>query len=199
MHGLLTHLLTAAWICATCLAAGCGTRCGATAPEQSRDDRAEGAGTWRVAHVEINGRTVDPEITSMLAVRYAADGSWVVLFKSIPIAEGASTVDQSTQPTAFDMRTLGSGHSPHAGRAYLGIYEGHDDARRLCFVPAGSPRPAEFRSTLAGGEILVELRRARGGPDAITAPRAAARRESSSGRGSTPPAAHRRNSTLPAR
>lgn len=188
---------TASVLACTCFAVILST--GAAPPICAGDDRVQGAGTWRVAHVQVNGRTVDPEITSMLAVRYAADGSWVVLFKSIPMAEGASTVDQSTQPKSFDMRTLGSGNSPHAGRAYLGIYEGHDDARRLCFVPAGSPRPAEFRSTLAGGEILVELRRARGGPDAITAPRAAARRESSSAEGATAAGDHHRNSMPPAR
>jgi len=122
------------------------------------DDRAASAGRWQITHVEVNGKRVDPEFTDMLAVDYAADGSWVVLLKTVPVGEGASEVDETKTPKAFQMETRGAGGRP--GRRYVGIYDTTENTRRLCFVSADRPRPREFRSTANGGEILVELEKA---------------------------------------
>jgi uncharacterized protein (TIGR03067 family) len=120
-------------------------------------DVATSAGRWQVTRVEMNGKPVDHEFTDMLAVDYAADGSWVVRLKGLPVGEGTSRVDEAALPKAFEMQTLGS--AGMRGRRYIGIYETDGDDRRLCFVSADRPRPREFRSTVAGGEILVTLRR----------------------------------------
>jgi uncharacterized protein (TIGR03067 family) len=122
-------------------------------------DIATSAGRWQVSRVEVNGRLIDPEFTSLLAVEYAADGSWMVSLKGLPLGEGTSAVDETAVPKAFEMETLGA--VGKRGRRYVGIYEMDADTRRLCFVSADRPRPREFRSTAAGGEILVALRRGR--------------------------------------
>jgi uncharacterized protein (TIGR03067 family) len=129
----------------------------ATVASAADSDVATSAGRWQVTRVEVNGKLVDREVTSLLAVEYAADGSWVVLFKSLPVGEGTSAVDEAALPKAFEMETLGAAGKP--GRRYIGIYGAEGDTRRLCFVSADRPRPREFRSTAAGGEILVMMRR----------------------------------------
>ena len=122
------------------------------------DDRAASAGRWQITHVEVNGKEIDREFTDMLSVDYATDGVWVVLLKTMPVGEGASAVDETARPKAFEMETRGAGGRP--GRRYVGIYETTEDTRRLCFVSADRPRPRDFHSTPNGGEILVELSRA---------------------------------------
>lgn len=129
----------------------------ATVTRAAADDMATSAGRWQVTRVEVNGKLVDQEFTDMLAIDYAADGSWEVRLKGLPVGEGTSRVDETLLPKTFEMETLGAAGT--RGRRYVGIYEADADARRLCFVSADRPRPREFRSTVTGGEILVALRR----------------------------------------
>lgn len=121
-------------------------------------DMAASAGRWQVVRVEVNGKLVDQGLVDMLIIDYAADGSWTVRLKGLPVGEGTSAVDEAVLPRGFEMQTRGSAGS--RGRRYIGIYAVDADTRRLCFVSADRPRPREFRSTAAGGEILVTLRRA---------------------------------------
>jgi uncharacterized protein (TIGR03067 family) len=97
----------------------------------------------------------------MLAVVYAADGRWRVLFKSIPVAEGTSSNDPTTTPKSFVMQTLGPANGSRPGDRYVGIYELEGESRRFCFVPADRPRPGEFTSGRGSGRILVTLERPR--------------------------------------
>ena len=122
------------------------------------DDRATSVGRWRVVAVEWNGRPVDPEILALLQVAYRADGSWAVLFKNLPVAEGKSTHCQDVTPKTFEMETLGSeGIEPSR---YKGIYRVDGDARVLCFAPENEPRPDDFSAPRRSGRMLVTLERA---------------------------------------
>lgn len=132
---------------------------GQTRVSAAEDDRAVSAGLWRVVAVETGGKTLEPEFVSMLSVLYGADGAWAVLFKSIVVAEGSSTIDPSTTPKAFEMRTRGPARAPDSGWSYSGIYEMHGNFRRLCAGPAGKPRPATFFTNRRNGQILVTLER----------------------------------------
>jgi len=125
--------------------------------DMGEDDRAHSAGRWRIVTAAINGREVDRDITSLLSVTYAPDGRWGVLFKNIPVAEGTSVIDATSEPRSFRMDTRGGTGSP--ARAYRGIYELRGDSRRICFVPAGAPVPTEFSSPRGDGHILVEFAR----------------------------------------
>ena len=143
--------------------------------EGLQDDRAVSAGRWRIVSAELNGRLVDPGLTAPLSVVYAADGTWTVFFKTLPVAEGTSSVDQAADPKTFEMTTLGSHASP--GRRYRGIYEMRGGSRRICFVPADRPRPTEFSTAPASERLLVSIERivdsqsgARGEPRNGTSP-----------------------------
>jgi len=121
------------------------------------DDRAVSAGRWRIVSAELNGRPVDPGFTAPLSVVYAADGTWTVFFKTLPVAEGTSSVDQAADPKTFELTTLGSNASP--GRRYRGIYEMRGGSRRICFVPAERPRPTDFSTAPASERLLVSIER----------------------------------------
>ena len=123
------------------------------------DDRAISVGRWEVMSVEWNGRPVDAEILAMLRVNFQADGSWSVLFKSIPVVQGKSTNRQDVAPKTFEIETLGSeGIKPSR---YTGIYRLDGDTRVLCMAPDGEPRPDEFEAPRHSGRILVTLGRNR--------------------------------------
>lgn len=123
------------------------------------DDRVRSVGRWEVAAVEMDGRPVDPEVVTMLTVAFRPDGSWTVLFKSLPVAEGTSRNDQDANPKTFDMETLGS--EAIEPTKYRGIYRFEGDSRVLCFVPDGEPRPDAFIAPPRSHRILVTLKRPR--------------------------------------
>lgn len=131
---------------------GCGT------DADPPDDRAVSVGLWDVVSVEVNGKQVDPELVAFLQVAYRGDGSWAVIFKGLPLAEGTSTNDQTATPKTFEMETLASEHSTPL--KYTGIYRLEDDTRQLCFVEAGQPRPDTFTAPRGSRRVLVTLRRA---------------------------------------
>lgn len=133
------------------------TGCGAEA--DPADDRAVSVGLWDVVSVEVNGKQVDPELVALLQVAYRADGSWSVLFKSLPLAEGTSTNDQAATPKTFEIETLASEHATPL--KYAGIYRLEDDTRQLCFVEAGQPRPDTFTAPRGSRRVLVTLRRSK--------------------------------------
>lgn len=121
------------------------------------DDRSISAGRWAIVAVEWDGRPMDPEFLSLLHVTYAADGSWAVMFRSIPVAEGTSTNHENLSPKTFEMETLGSeGIQP---TRFWGIYRIEGDTRVLCIVAAGKPRPDGFVAPKRSGRMLVTLKR----------------------------------------
>lgn len=151
----------------TCHPATAGMRAGvliasavalAAAPD-GRDDREASTGRWHTTAIEINGKAFDPDITAMLSIVYGPDGHWWLLFKSVTVAEGASSADPATAPKSFEMQTLGSGR--RTGRKYWGIYEMHGDRRRICFTPVDVPRPDSFSTAPGSRRILVEFARER--------------------------------------
>lgn len=144
------------WVAAVVLVAPVAAQQAAAPP--AADDRAISVGRWRVVSVEWNGKPVDPEILALLQVVYRADGSWAVLFKKLPVAEGKSTHCQEVSPKTFEMETLGSeGIKPSR---YTGIYRIDGDTRVLCLAPDGEPRPDEFAAPRHSGRMLVTLERA---------------------------------------
>lgn len=139
-----------------CLAISCGFA-HAPAADPPPDDRALSVGRWAVADVEWNGKTIDREFLALLKVVYKADGSWAVLFKSIPVVEGRSTNRQDESPKTFEMETLGSeGIKP---KRFVGIYRGEGNIRQFCITAAGTPRPDDFSAPRHSGRMLVTLTR----------------------------------------
>jgi uncharacterized protein (TIGR03067 family) len=121
------------------------------------DDRVLSAGRWRVVAAVWDGTPVEQDVLARLDVIYRADGSWAVLLRRTPVAEGRSTNRQDVAPKTFEMETLGSeGIKP---ARYTGIYRLDGDTCVLCMVPAGMPRPDEFAAPRHSGRMLVTLER----------------------------------------
>jgi len=131
---------------------------GVSAGAGPADDRAVSVGLWDVVAVEVNGKQVDPELVALLQVAYREDGSWSVIFKGLPVAEGTSTNDQDAAPKTFEMETQAREHSTRL--KYTGIYRLEDDTRQFCFVEADLPRPDTFTAPRGSRRVLVTLRRA---------------------------------------
>lgn len=158
-HGMRRAALTSAALAAVwlLLLATSGLS-GCTAWAVPADDRAASVGMWDVVSVEVNGKQVDPELVALLQVAYRADGSWSVLFKGLPLAEGTSTNDETATPKTFEMDTLAGEHATPL--KYTGIYRLEDDTRQFCFVEADQPRPDTFTAPRGSRRVLVTLRRA---------------------------------------
>jgi uncharacterized protein (TIGR03067 family) len=123
------------------------------------DDQALSAGRWDVVAVEWNGTHLDHEWLARLTVVYRADGSWAVLLRRMPAAEGRSTIRQDVTPKTFEMETVGSeGIEP---TRYVGIYRIDGDTRLLCIVREGTPRPDDFSAPRHSNRMLVTLKRAK--------------------------------------
>jgi uncharacterized protein (TIGR03067 family) len=121
------------------------------------DDLAISAGRWDVVSVERDGTPIDPDWLARLQVAYKADGSWAVLLRRLPVAEGTSTIRQDTSPKTFEMETLGSeGIKPSR---FKGIYRLDGDTRVLCIVRHDAPRPDDFSAPRNSGRMLVTLKR----------------------------------------
>ena len=144
-------------LCGLALAISAATA-NAQSPAAILDDREISVGRWEVVSVESNGRPIDPDLLAMLQVIYRPDGSWAVLFKSLPVAEGTSTNRQDESPKTFEMATLGS-ESIKPSR-YTGIYKHDGDTRVLCLAPYGKPRPDDFTAAKRSHRTLVTLKRA---------------------------------------
>lgn len=152
-----TSHLSAPWLAGAALVA-VAAPLPAQAPVPAPDDRVVSVGLWDVVAVEWEGRPVDPGLLSMLQVAYEADGTWAVLFKRLPVAEGRSTNRQDVSPKTFEMETLGSERIEP--RRYVGIYKFDGDTRMLCMAAEGKPRPDDFTAGRRSGRMLVTLRRA---------------------------------------
>jgi uncharacterized protein (TIGR03067 family) len=123
-----------------------------------RADRELMAGEWRLASVVRDGRRMDP--TGMIVtVVNGVDGRWHLLSEGLTIAEGFNGIDPTTTPKTLDLVGVQASVESLRGRQYLGIYDVTADTRRMCFAPAGRPRPDAFTSEPGSGRILVTLER----------------------------------------
>lgn len=158
-HATTAHRLVAIGILVAALSSVAPADSQAADTSRVADDRAISVGHWDVVAVEWDGTPVDQELLSRLQVVFRADGSWAVLLRRMPVAEGTSTNRQDESPKTFDMETLGSeGIEPSR---YRGIYRLDGDTRVFCLVRDGQPRPDEFSAPKHSDRMLVTLRRSR--------------------------------------
>ena len=121
-----------------------------------KKDRQIIAGTWRIIALEVNGNQAREEDTRKLTVVNSADGTWKLRSEEKRISQGTSLIDPTQQPKTIDFTpTEGS----TKGNQHLGIYELGENTRKLCFAPAGKPRPAEFSSEFGSGHVVVIFER----------------------------------------
>jgi len=112
-------------------------------------------GVWRVKDSVIDGVAVPIENISNIVVTVKSN-SYVV---ANPDGQdsGTFTADSSKQPSQMDIHPA---EGPNAGQTILGIYELDGDRLRVCYGPAGSPRPAAFDAPAGSGRLLATYYRA---------------------------------------
>ena len=108
------------------------------------------AGTWVPVSVEIDGRK-DEELKGV-AVTYEASGKISVRRGDKVIGEGTFKIDPGRKPKAIDYKQTSEGEDK--GKTALGIYEVEGDRLKLCTVPEGKKRPAEFSSKPGSGHYF---------------------------------------------
>ncbi len=124
-------------------------------------------GTWQVTALTINGNKAKNEDAQKLTVVNGDDGTWSIRVEGKEISKGTSTFDPTQKPNTIDFTpTTGGGEGDH----FVGIYQLKKDTRKLCFAPAGKPRPTKFSSTADNQHILVEFKRATDGQETRDGP-----------------------------
>jgi uncharacterized protein (TIGR03067 family) len=109
-------------------------------------------GTWRIAELELEGRTMSGEMVA--EGRITVDGDRFTSTGMGAEYGGTFRLDASTNPRTLDMRfDVG----PEKGGTNLGIYELNGDSWRLCLAMHGSVRPVKFDSTAGDGFVVETL------------------------------------------
>src|SRR4051794_3508030 len=105
-------------------------------------------GTWKLVSAMQNGRALAEEKVKKTSIVFKGD---TFLFPDL--AEDATSragtikIDATKKPRQMDAIST-------AKETMLGIYELDGDNYKVCFAPAGKPRPTEFGSKVGSGHIF---------------------------------------------
>lgn len=124
--------------------------------EAVKHDRKLYEGTWKAIALEIQGNKSMDEDVKKISVVNGSDNTWSLRVDGKEISKGTNTIYPTQKPKTIDFKpTEGEGKD----QVYLGIYEIDEKTRKLCFAPAGKPRPTEFSSTADNQHIIVTFER----------------------------------------
>lgn len=122
------------------------------APDDGPDrDRERLQGTWKTIEMIIEDRRLPIAAFQGRRIIIIED-KYVVVEENRTIRRGAFRIDPSATPKQID--TLPA-DGPNVGTTSLGIYVLTDDLLRICFAPAGQPRPTDFAPKPGSGQRLV--------------------------------------------
>lgn len=130
------------------------------AADSSKDDLQKLQGAWVMVSGEMAGKPLNTE--HVRASKITWEGSSVIVetpHQSSNQIRADITVDATQSPKHMDwVRSAGPGQ----GQQMLAIYEfTGPDEYRICFAPAGKPRPTEFRTHADDGRFLHVWHRAK--------------------------------------
>jgi uncharacterized protein (TIGR03067 family) len=118
-----------------------------------REDLKALAGTWVPVSIVADGRKLgDKELN--FTVRYEASGKFSVHRDGKVLYEMTLKIDPSKKPKAIDYRQTAEGENKGKGVLVLGIYEVEGGRLRVCTMPEGKGRPAEFSSDPGSGHYF---------------------------------------------
>src|SRR5205823_4504948 len=135
--------------------------------EAAKKEREKLAGTWKVISAERDGQA--DAVSKGALTTYLADGKFTVKFADGMTGKGEYKLDPSKKPKTIDV-TMDDG--PNKGKVHEGIYALQGDALKICRSDPGKPRPQEFTTKDATGQMLFVLTREK--PQAAKAPAAKA-------------------------
>ena len=126
--------------------------CKRQAPAPKTDlDRFQG--TWQLVSATQDGNVLPQDKVKQTTIVFKGD-----TFRFPGLAEYATSkagtvkLDETTTPKEMDAISTDK-------EVMLGIYVLQQNGYKVCFAPAGKPRPTEFNSTPGGGQILQSWER----------------------------------------
>ena len=125
-------------------------------PAAAVSDSQQLAGTWQAVRLEINGDVTIGDETRQLTVVNKADGTWKLFSDGKQIAHGTSRLNPGADPPEIDFSATNEEGTVSEHR---GIYQLNANSRKLCFAPAGQPRPTTFSSPPGSQNVYVEFDR----------------------------------------
>jgi uncharacterized protein (TIGR03067 family) len=105
-------------------------------------------GTWALVSAMQDGNPLADEKVKQTTIVIKGDTfRFPALAEDVTARAGTFTLDATKKPK--EMNSTSS-----EKETMLGIYELERDSYRVCFAPAGKPRPTEFASIPGSGQIL---------------------------------------------
>lgn len=131
------------------LLAGCNQK----APSEPKTDLDRLQGTWNLASATEDGNPLPPDKVKQTTIVFKGD---TFLFpgaaEDATSRAGTIKLDETKTPKEIDATST-------TKEVMLGIYVVQENGYKVCFAPAGKPRPTEFNSTPGSGLILQSWER----------------------------------------
>jgi uncharacterized protein (TIGR03067 family) len=127
------------------LLVACNRQQPAAAPPKTDWDRFQG--TWYLVAAVKDGNVLPEDKVKQTTIVFKGDTfSFPGLAEYATSKEGTIKIDETKNPKEMDAVST-------ENEVMLGIYALDAIGYRVCFAPAGKPRPTEFTSTPANGQI----------------------------------------------
>jgi len=105
-------------------------------------------GTWALVSAMQDGNPLaDDKVKQTTIVIKGDTFRFPGLAEDVTARAGTFTLDATKKPKEMDSTSSEK-------ETMLGIYELEQDSYKVCFAPAGKPRPTEFASIRGSGQIL---------------------------------------------
>jgi len=127
--------------------------CNRQEPAAPKTDLDRFQGTWYLVMAMQDGKALDQDKVKQTTIAFKGDtfrfpGS----AEYATSKEGTIKLDENKTPKEMDAISTEK-------ETMLGIYALEENGYKVCFAPAGKPRPAEFTSTPGSGYILQSWQR----------------------------------------
>jgi uncharacterized protein (TIGR03067 family) len=131
----------------------------ALAADDAKQDLGRMQGTWVVVAAESNGKQAPADDLKKSDLRLTIKGNrFAYQAGNNTLLEGTLSIDPGKKPKTLDAK----GTSPDGKvTATVGIYRFDGDKLQVCFVPAGHPRPKEFKAAPDSGASIIVYQRAK--------------------------------------
>ncbi len=124
--------------------------------DAAKQEWARFEGTWLRVAYEADGLKVPQKTVQRFRLILQRDGKYMVKVDNQVVVEGTAVIDPTRKPKTVDM-TPTTGRTK--GQLLRGIYELDGDDYRLCYAPAGKPRPETFTAKAGTSHVLAVYRR----------------------------------------
>jgi len=118
------------------------------APAAPKTDLDMFQGTWNLVSAAQDGKALDQDKVKQTTIVFKGDTfRFPESAEYATSKEGTIKLDENKTPKEMDAISTEK-------ETMLGIYALEENGYKVCFAPAGKPRPTEFTSTPGSGQIL---------------------------------------------